>query len=209
MMNNEIILLGAGGHCISVIEAVESVKDIKIAGILDPVEKKGTLISGYPVLGDDSLIPLLIKENLSFHITVGQIKDSSIRRKLYNNILNLNGELINIFAATSHISKNIKLGTGNSIMHNSFINAGVYIGNNCIINTGAIIEHETIIGDHCHISTNATINGQVEIGNRVFIGSGAVIFNNIKIGDDVIVGAGAVISRDLEHGTIIYGKTAG
>lgn len=51
-MEKELILIGGGGHCRSVIEAVESCGR-KIRGILDLPELIGTEVSGYPVIGSD------------------------------------------------------------------------------------------------------------------------------------------------------------
>lgn len=203
MKKQQVVLIGGGGHCISVIEAIESSGKYEIAGIVDPQLSNSDKVLSYPVLGDDSILPALKEKEYDFHITVGQINSPKIRERIYNSIRSIKGGLVNVFASTSYVSPHATIGKGSTFLHRSFVNACASIGNNCIINTGALIEHEAIVGDHCHISTYAKINGQVKIGNRVFIGSNAVIFNNITIGDDVLIGAGAVIAKDVKPGSKI------
>ena len=49
----EIILIGGGGHCKSVIDVIEQEAQFLITGIVDNSELIGTDILGYPVIGSD------------------------------------------------------------------------------------------------------------------------------------------------------------
>ncbi|KAB2814990.1 MAG: hypothetical protein F9K10_04995, partial [Paludibacter sp.] len=93
MERRDLILLGAGGHCISCIDVIEAAKLFNIIGILDPNEPVGKLVCGYSVLGDDSLIAEYRKQNCVFFITVGQIKTNITRKLLYNLVKESDGEL--------------------------------------------------------------------------------------------------------------------
>jgi sugar O-acyltransferase (sialic acid O-acetyltransferase NeuD family) len=202
MTKKKIILVGGGGHCKSCIEVIESVGSYHIEGILDISEKLHQKVLNYTVIGTDESIPELAKGNYSFLITAGQIKTSTIRRKLFQIIKNAGGNCETIVANTAKVSKHAKLGEGTIIMHNAFVNADVEIGNNCIINTHAVIEHDVIVHDHSHISTMAVLNGGVFVGSGSFVGSNAIINQSIVIGDDVVIGSGSVINKDVkERGT--------
>lgn len=196
MVRNKIILLGAGGHCKSCIEAIESNGEYEIEGILNKGEEVKSVL-GYPVLGGDELIDQYIEKGFSFLITVGQISSPAIRLKLYNYLKERKAHLLVISAFGSVISKHAKIGEGSVILHQAVINADAIVGNNCIINTGAIIEHDSLIGDHCHISTKAVINGGVKVGDGVFVGSGSVIFNNVNICNNVVIGGGSTVVKDI------------
>ena len=50
----EIILIGGGGHCKSVIDIIEQEGKFKIAGIVDKLEFLGTKIFGYEVIANDN-----------------------------------------------------------------------------------------------------------------------------------------------------------
>ena len=53
MAKEDIILVGGGGHCQSVIDVIETTKQYRIAGIIDSVDLVGKNILSYPVIGSD------------------------------------------------------------------------------------------------------------------------------------------------------------
>ena len=196
-----IVLLGAGGHCKSCIEIIESLKKYKIKGIIDKNKIEDNFM-GYKILGSDSELKDVISKNDFGLVCVGQINSPSIRIKLFNLLKNESIEIATVKSKSSIISSNSKIKKGTIVMHNTVINTGVEIGLNCIINTGSIIEHDSIIEDHCHISTGAIVNGNVRIGSGSFIGSGCIIKQGIKIGEKVVVSAGEKIMNDIPSNTI-------
>jgi sugar O-acyltransferase (sialic acid O-acetyltransferase NeuD family) len=188
----DIVLLGAGGHCISVIDVIEQENKYNIIGVLDP--DKNDNILGYPILGDDSLIDYYIKTDVLFAITVGQIKSSKIKRNIAYQIPK--ERCPSLISPYAYVSRHSSIGNGNHIMHNSVLNAGSSLGSFNIINTLANIEHGVQIGDFNHISTAAMINGDCKIGSRNFVGSNATISNGIYIGDDKLIGAGLFVKHN-------------
>lgn len=197
-----LILIGGGGHCKSIIEAIESQSEsFQIKGILD--SNIGETVSGYSVIGSDELIPQLTKDN-AFVITVGSIKSTKIREKIASDIKTCSGSFPIIKARTSVVSKRSVIGEGTVILHNATVNADVVIGEQCIINTAANIEHDCKIGDFVHVSTGVMINGGCQIGNRCFVGSNSTIAQGVSICDDVVIGAGSVVIKDItESGTYV------
>jgi sugar O-acyltransferase (sialic acid O-acetyltransferase NeuD family) len=189
----EIILIGGGGHCKSVIDVIEKEGKFKIAGIVDVPELLGTDVLGYPVIGNDSDIDNLSNKYTHALITVGQIRSSETRIRLFNLIKKVGFICPTIISTRAYISEHSIIGAGTVVMHDALINAGVFIGNNCIINSKALIEHDSKIFDHCHISTNAVVNGGVTIKSGCFLGSGSITNNLITIEENSFIKAGAVI----------------
>jgi len=196
---NNIILLGAGGHCKSCIDVIEKENKYKILYIIDKNNKRDKLLN-YKIISENLLEK---KKNLYAFVAVGQIKNYKIRQKLFNKLLSLNFKIPFIISPLSYISPRATIGSGTIIMHGVIINADVQIGKNCIINTNSVIEHGVKIKDHTHISTGVIINGETNIGSKVFIGSGSVISNNIKIEDSCIVGSGLNVKSNLKKKSII------
>ncbi len=188
-----IILIGGGGHCKSVIDVIEQEGTFKITGIIDKSKFLGTKILGYPVIGNDGDLEKLVKENQNAMITVGQLKSSSLRVKLYKLAIKAGYIFPYIISPRAYVSKYSKIGNGSVIMHNAIINPNTTVGENCIINTKALIEHDCSISNHCHISTNAIINGGVKIGQNSFIGSNVVTKNNITIDKNSFIKAGSLV----------------
>ncbi len=204
MKKDEIILVGGGGHCKSVIDVIEQENKFSIVGIVDIKEKIGESILGYKIIGCDNDLPELSKKYKNFIVTVGQIKSPKLRIKLFKDLENLNVNMPAIISPLAYISKHSTIGKGTVVMHNVLVNCGVKIGSNCIINTKALIEHEAEIGNNCHISTNAVINGQCKVKNNCFIGSNATLTNNITIAENTILSAGSFLHKNsVENGLYI------
>lgn len=205
-MNKPLILVGGGGHCKSVLEAAESA-GYQILGVLDMSENVGKEVLSTKVIGTDDDIPSYV-DKAEFVITVGFIKNPSIRIKLYNKIKEAGGKLTTIIASTAYVSKYAEIGEGTVVLHQAFVNAGARVGKNVILNTATNIEHDAVIGDHCHISTGTMVNGECKVGERCFIGSQSVLANCITVEDDIIVSAGSFVRKSISEKGIYAGNPA-
>jgi sugar O-acyltransferase (sialic acid O-acetyltransferase NeuD family) len=190
---NDILLIGGGGHCESVIDVVEQEGRYNIIGIIDRPELLGKNLLGYQVIGNDYDLSDLVKSCSNAIITVGQIHSPLVRIKLFKTISKLGYCLPTIISPRSYISKYAKIGLGSVVMHDVIINSNALIGDNCILNTKSLLEHGCKIGDHCHISTNAVINGNTIIGQGCFIGSGAITKEGSRVQDNFFAKAGSVL----------------
>ncbi len=190
-----LILVGGGGHCKSVIDVAESA-GFHIKGILDIPENVGRDVLGYPIIGADDQIKDYV-DGFVFLVTVGHIKDAALRIRLHQKIAEAGGRLATIVASTAHVSRYAHLGEGTVVMHHAMVNADAEIGRGCIINTFANIEHDAKIGDYCHISTGAMVNGNCIVGSETFLGSQSVMVNGIEITDGCVIGAGSLVRKSL------------
>lgn len=206
MNQKNLILVGGGGHCKSVIDVAESA-GYNILGILDMPEEVGKSVLNYKVIGIDEEIPQYV-DKAEFIITVGFIKNPAIRIRIYNKIKEVGGRLATIVSSTAHVSRYATLGEGTVVMHQAVVNAGAQVGANCIINTFCNIEHDAEIGDQCHISTGTMVNGDCKVGERAFIGSQSVLANSITVGDDIIIGAGSVVRKSISEKGVYAGNPA-
>lgn len=189
----EIILIGGGGHCKSIVDVIEQEGQFVIAGIVDKPELLGKKILGYPVIGIDSDLETLAKKYTFANVTVGQIRSTDLRIKLFDLAKQAGFILPKIVSPRAYVSQHSVIGSGTVIMHDALINSGVTIDRNCIINSKALIEHDCKISKNCHISTNVLINGNVNIEEGCFIGSGAVINNSITIEKNSFIKAGSLV----------------
>lgn len=206
MINKDLILVGGGGHCKSVIDVAESA-GFHIKGILDVPENVGRNVLGYPIIGTDDQIKEFV-DDVVFIVTVGHIKDAALRIRLHQKIVDAGGRLATIVASTAHVSRYAHLGEGTVVMHHAMVNADANIGMACIINTFANIEHDAKIGNYCHISTGAMVNGNCIVGNETFLGSQSVMVNGIEITDGCVVGAGSLVRKSLTIKGIYSGNPA-
>ena len=203
-----LILIGGGGHCRSCIDVIRLEDRYAIEGILDAKEPPGQQVENYKVLGNDDLIEELIKKDYHFLITIGQIKSSGLRMKLFERLQKQNAKLATVISPKAYISPNATIGVGTIVLHGTLINAGAVVGQNCIINSLSLIEHDALVGNHTHISTGALVNGGCTVGDHTFIGSGSVIANTIKVGNNVVIGAGSFVLNDITEPGVYAGSPA-
>lgn len=174
-MKQKLLLIGAGGHAQSCIDVIEQTSAFDIIGLFDVAEKVGTSVSGYPIVATDEHLSEYVADDVSFLVTVGQIRSACLRKKLYTRLKGLNANIATVVSPLAYVSKHAKIGEGSIVMHHAFVNAGAVIGENCILNTKSLIEHSAIIGNHCHIATAAVVNGDARIEDESFVGSNAVV----------------------------------
>ncbi len=198
----ELILVGAGGHCLSCIDVIELQNKYKIVGLIDkkPKNKKFK----FKILGKDEDLKKIFKKHKSALVTIGFIKDFEKREQIFHNLKKIGFRMPSIISPLAYVSPKAKIGEGTIIMHGAIINSGAIIGKNCIVNTKALIEHDTFVGDNCHIATRSTLNGGVMLGNNSFIGSHAVLKQNIKVGKNCFVNANLFVHKNIKDNSKIY-----
>lgn len=188
------------------IEAAESA-GLTIAAVLDVAQNVGGEVLGCKIIGTDHDIEKYAATH-EFIITVGHIKDSSIRRKIAEKIEAVGGKLATIKASTASVSRHATIGAGTVVLHGAMVNAAATVGKNCIINTLANIEHDASIGDFCHISTGAMVNGNCTVGGDTFVGSQSVMLNGIYIPAGCVVAAGSFVRKSIGERGIYAGNPA-
>lgn len=171
MKKEQILLIGGGGHCKSVIDVIEQENKFEIAGIIDVAEKIGTKVLGYEVIASDDELTQLFKTYKYAVVTVGQIHSNTLRLQLFDKLKSIGFTLPTIQSPLAYVSSHASVAEGSVIMHHALINADAKVGKNCIINTKALVEHDAQVEDHCHISTGAIINGGVVVKEGTFVGS--------------------------------------
>lgn len=206
MKERQLIMVGGGGHCRSLIDVAESA-GYSVLGILDLPENVGKEFLSTWVIGTDDDIPAFVDKAL-FVISVGSIKDPSTRIRLFERVKAAGGKLATVVASTAHVSKYATLGEGTVVMHHALVNAGATVGSNVILNSFVDIEHDSVIGNHSHVSTGAIVNGGCHVGNSCFVGSGSVLVQGITIGEGVVIGAGSLVVSNISSKGIYTGNPA-
>lgn len=204
---NEILLLGGGGHCLSVIDSIEQDNKYKIVGIIDIKEKVGQNVGGYEIIGtDNDLRKFYLSGVKQAIISLGSIGKSFHRERLYE-ICKANGFILPIIKDPSAIiTPRVDIGEGTYIAKGVMINREVTIGKNSILNTGCIIEHNCYVGDFAHIAPGVKLGGYVIIGNSTHIGIGTTIIQGISVGNNAFLGSASNVINDVPHNVKAFGN---
>ncbi|WP_276951198.1 acetyltransferase [Acetatifactor muris] len=198
----DIVLIGGGGHALSIADTIINGKKYEIVGYTDVADVHSPL----RYLGTDEILECLLDRGvINAAITVGYLGKSSIRDRLYYRAKQAGFRLPKIIDPSAVVSGTADVGEGVFIGKNAVVNAGAKIGKMCIINTGAIIEHNNQIGEYSHIAVGATLCGDVRVGEHTLIGANATIIQGVHIGMNTIIGAGSVVIGDVSDNSRVIG----
>lgn len=199
--NNDIYLIGAGGHA-KVILALLEEQGRKCLGIYDDDKALwGKMLSGIPVIGSIKELP--DKNDISAVIAVG---NNNTRKQIAGKFHNLHWETL--IHPHSWVHKSVKIQEGTVIFAGVVIQPDVCIGKHTIINTSASIDHDCHIGNYCHIAPGCHLAGGVNIEDNTFLGVGTTVIPSISITSNTTIGAGAAVVDNITHSGTYIGVPA-
>ncbi len=204
---DKIVLIGGGGHAISVLDTILSKKEYEVIGITDSCAKAGEQLLGVPILGSDELLPKLFENGVKLaFVTVGSVGDTNSRVKIYEKIKRIGFRLPVIIDPTAIVGRGCQISEGTFIGKGAVVNAHSKIDKMVIINSKALIEHECKIGAFCHVAPGSVLGGNVNIGEYTHVGIGSTVIQGINIGHHSLIGAGSVVLKDVSPYRKAYGN---
>lgn len=203
----DLLLIGGGGHCRSIIDSLNQNKEFLIKGIIDLEERIGEAVAGYPVIGHDGQLKKFYSKGYQHAvISLGSIGNAQVRERIYKEIKEIGFILPIIVDKTAIVSPDVKISEGTFIGKGCILNTGVEIGKCSIINTGAIIDHDSSIGDFVHIAPGSVLSGSVVIKDNVHLGTNCTVIQNITINENTLIGAGSVVVKSIDKDLKAYGN---
>jgi UDP-perosamine 4-acetyltransferase len=203
----EIIVIGGGGHAMVLISILKKNR-YAVKGYTANLDKGAIL--GVPYLGDDSILPEIIRTcgSCTAVIGVGKISASAFRHTLQIKLETLGCDFPAVISPDAVVNEEVRLGAGTAVFDGVVINSGTETGRACIINTNSTVEHDCRLGDNVHIAPGATLSGGVSIGDNCMIGTGANIIQSISLCSDCLIGAGSTVVKDITNPGTYVGNPA-
>jgi len=202
-----VVLIGGGGHCASVIDAVRSAGTSHIVGVVDSRPREGEGVLGVPIVGcDDDLPDLKAGGADSFIVTLGSVGDASDRERLHQLAVKAGLEPLTVIHAAAHVSPEASLEPGVFVGALSYVGPCSVIGEGAIINSGAIVDHDCVVGAFAHVAPGAVLSGGVRVGRAAHVGTGACVKQGIGIGERAVVGIGSVVVHDIRSHATAFGN---
>lgn len=188
-----IHLIGAGGHCKVVLDAL-----LQGGAALSSLRVRDgrAEMAGVDVLGVTVETPEIgaMLEGQDFHVALGS---AAARARLHSAGEDAGGRAVAILHPRACVSRFAVIGDGTFVAALAVIGPAARIGRSVIVNHGAVVDHDGAVGDFCHIAPNASLGGGVRVGARCLIGAAATVLPGVMIGDGATIGAGAVVTRDV------------
>jgi sugar O-acyltransferase (sialic acid O-acetyltransferase NeuD family) len=195
-MQNDILLIGGGGHAKVVLDCLQQL-GVKVIAVIDN-KYHGNLLG----VNRLKVIPDGLSPQTSALIAIG---DNKVRKQMRESV---EFSFINAIHPSSVVSKHALIGKGCVILHRAIVQADAKVGDHVIINTGAQVDHDCTIGDYVHLAPGCILCGTITIGEGTLVGAGAVIKPGVKIGAWVTIGSGAVVVKDLPDFAVAVGNPA-
>jgi sugar O-acyltransferase (sialic acid O-acetyltransferase NeuD family) len=199
-MTTDIILIGSGGHAVSITNVAHSCGYTVVNYVDD--NKSGETLLETPIISTDECHNLFPKHN--FCIAIG---DNEVRHRVvdeYKSKLS-DAKFPSLIHSSCVIGVASNISEGTVVMPQTNIGPNSTVGNFCIVNTGSSIDHDCILNDYVSIGPGVITGGNVTIGARSAISIGTIVKNDICIGEDVVVGAKSYVNKSLEDNIVAYG----
>ena len=195
----KIAILGTGGFAREIATLIQDINNTdskyELVGFVDNSIEKGTLINGYPVIGNDEEINQT-NEPIGLVLAFGEPKIKMKVRSKFTNPLVSFPTIIHPSAIVGD-RKLVEIGAGCIICASVIITTNIKIKDYVTLNLQCTVGHDTIIDSYSSFMPSCNISGEVHIGEGVYCGTGVKIINQTDIGEHSIIGAGAVVAKSI------------
>lgn len=200
-----IIIIGAGGFALEVIDLIESINSIQkkynIIGLLDDNKKK-FILDTYDIIG--KVIDYKKYPQYSFVVAIA---NPIIRKSIYTELKIGKIKTPNLIHPNTQLSNYIILeeDSGVIINYGTQISAKAKMEESVIIDSQSYIGHETVLKSFVTIYPGVKISGSNLIKENTEIGLGSNIIQGLTIGTNTFIGAGSTVVSDIENNVIAVG----
>lgn len=163
-MNNNLLILGAGGYGHVVREIAED------SGIFDKID----------FLDDSS--PLAIgkfgdaeKFLKGYPNAVVALGNAELRLGYIEKLRAAGFQIPAIISPKAYVSKSAKIGKGTIVEPFSAVNANSEVGIGVLLRCGAVIDHNAKVGDFCYIDCGVVVKANNSVGFKIKIAANSVV----------------------------------
>lgn len=213
MKTKKVIILGTGGNCIDILDALGDINKIsneiiyECAGFLDDdEEKRGKMFHGVKVL--DKLKNAGNFEDYFFVNGIGSPENFWKKKEIIAKTGIKTDRFLTVIHPTASISTMSAIGNGTVIFQNVTITSNVRIGDHVMVLPNSVISHDVQIGDFATIAGGVCVSGDVNIGESCYLGTNATVKGGLNIGNKSMVGMGSVILENIAENTVVVGNPA-
>lgn len=203
-MNKPVVLLGAGGHALVLLDTLLRLK-YEIKAVVAPKnENESSAFLPYKRYEADEDVYSFNPDKVHLVNGIGSLPNQLVRQNLFKKFKGQGYQFLTVIAPNADVSPMAKVGEGVQLMSGVVVQAGSYIADNTIVNTGATVDHDCQISTHCHIAPGVTLSGGVSLAEGCHVGTGAQVIQNIKVEKGCVVGAGACLTENLTANSVVY-----
>ena len=200
-----MIVFGAGGHAVSVMDALLAGKVTPAFILDDDPAKKGRQILQIRVRGALRELP---PTELAIYSVVVAIAVNSAREQVVRGLTDRGVKFAGVRHPSALISSFAEVHPTAQVLAGAIVNAGAAVGAHAVLNTGCIVEHDARVEAFTHIGPGAVLAGAATVEEGGFVATGAKVCPLVRVGRGSTLGAGAVAVRDVPSGCVAVGIPA-
>lgn len=199
-----LVVIGAGGHAVSLTETIEAM-GMRVSAYVDERVQDESTFLGSPLV--PKIPEAWAEAELSLVVAIG---DNFTRQQVAKAIAQnyQNHQLATLVHPSASVARSAQLGPGTVVLQGAVVGSHARVAEGGLINSGAIVEHECELGDYASIGPGAVLGGRTTVGSRTAVSIGAAVKHGIHIGDDTVVGAASFVHQDLPGKVVAYGTPA-
>jgi sugar O-acyltransferase (sialic acid O-acetyltransferase NeuD family) len=196
MHKARLLIIGAGGHGVSVTEAAELSGVFEVVGFLDDAMPVGQTVLNGVVLG--AIVDLINVDRLdSYRAACDQvivaIGNNIVREKLTQQLVEAGFEIATVIHPRAFVSPNALVGRGSVVMAGAIVGTKALLGLGSIVNCCAVVDHHARVEDFGHLGVNASMAGGSLLGRGAWMQAGAALGYGVEIPAGVILLPGAAV----------------
>jgi sugar O-acyltransferase (sialic acid O-acetyltransferase NeuD family) len=205
MAAQPVIVLGAGGNCRDIVDAMLDAGGFEPLGYLDDDPAK-TQLSGLPVLGP--LASWAEHSGAFFVDGLNGVELTPSKREMLDRLGIPRDRYVSVVHPTASVSRMASVGVGTVLLQNVTVNSEARIGDHVMVLPNSVVSHDAVIEDYCYLTPGVVLAGYVHLEQGAYIGAGAVVKHRVTVGAGAVVGMGSVVLRDVPAGTTVKGNPA-
>lgn len=200
-MSSSLVIVGAGGHAVSVANVALG-SGMSIIAFVDDAQAGGHLID-IPIITTQQCMDAYPTEN--FAIAIG---DNATREHVshgYKASLPY-AKFPAIIHHSAVVGAKSEIGEGTIVMPLAHVGPSSKVEPFCILNTASTIDHDCNMKAFSSIAPRVVTGGNVKIGLRSAVSIGAAIKHGVVVGDDTVIGANSYVNKSVDSLVVAYGS---
>ena len=184
MSKIRLLVVGAGGHGRSVVEAAELSGQFEVVGLLDDSLHAGDRVVGVTVLGP---VVSMAHHRAGADKAIVAIGNNTVREKLMQQLAAAGFKWATVVHPRAIVSPNAVVGAGAAVMAGAIVGTEACLGVSSIVNCGAVVDHHATIEDFGHLGVNASMAGGTVLGRGVWMQAGAALGYGVRVAEGEVL----------------------
>ncbi len=191
-MKPRLLIIGAGGHGRSVVEAVDASGAFDVVGFLDDAFPGTGAVWDIPVLGR-----VFDWRQFTAHVDCWfvAIGNNALRSAITCLLAEAGMRLATVVHPKAIVSPRAITGAGSAVMAGAVVGTEAVLGPGVIVNCGAVIDHHCRVGDFGHLGVGAVMAGGSVLGEGAWMQANASLGYGVVIERGRVLAPGEAVSR--------------